>query len=628
MEVSTQEKRFPITILLVIIALAAIEPLTHAWIYYATPDGAVPTGAHTGDSAHHILCMRSFENGLHSPFATTKAADGPHSFRYFAAPLFLLYGLVGEVGRLLHVHEFLFLGIANGLGVAFLLLMTYRFLRDVFPRLATHAFFLYALGGGLGGILFLITGLFGTHTSPAFDTMFQRFAWYELIEGPHLSPVLLMARLYYTLPLGLAVAALTALIQADRIRCAKKAAFSCLLLFAATFLNMRVGPMVWLVVLLYLLSAATGKRTQRVRLALAVSAAVFFGVAASWILLRAHPSYRENVVDVTVAVMRIIPFLSATIFLWIAVAPRILPTIQSLPAALRMFANAAVGYLSVYLILYALYQAYWGNWLVGGDTSAAIAVSDASLLGVPLAIYAAHLWRRKSNLEGSPPSPELQWTLLWMFLFLTMAVAALGHGTFLRFAPQRLMIFLGLPIAILAAEGLTHLPPLRRFALYTTIIACGITSTGVAALYFQGPLGRIPGQGPFAYLHYETMTENDASLLEQLPDGNIVVPPWSPIAFGEIVALQPGKQVLGGPGAMNLGDQNFGTLQRAVNTFFDPNTPDKVRRSFAHEWQIDYVYCPDTCPIQPETLAAFRATPWLKEAAWVGKGRIFLVALE
>ena len=628
MEDSTPKKRFPITILLVILALAMIAPLTHAWLYYGTPDGAVPTGAHTGDSAHHLLCMRSFENGFHSPFATTKAADGPHSFRYFAAPLFLLYGLVGEVGRLLHIHEFLFLGIANGLGVAFLLLMTYRFLREVFPRLAKHAFFLYALGGGLGGILFLLTGLFGTHSDPVFETYFQRFAWYDLIEGPHLSPVLLMARLYYSLPLGLAVAALTALIQADRIRCAKKMVFTCFLLFIATFLNMRIGPMIWIVALLYLLSAATGERTQRIRLALTATSAVFFGVAVSWLVLRVHPSYRENVVDVTVAVMRLIPFLGATILLWIAVGTHLLRTIQSLPTTFRFFANAAVGYLSVYLVLYALYQAYWGNWLVGGDTTAAISVSDVAFFGVPLGVGGAHLWRKKSKSGASPPSPELQWAILWLLLFLAMSVAAIGHGAFLRFAPQRLMIFLGLPLAILAAEGLTQLNPLRRLTLYTTILACGVTSIGVGALYFQGPLGRIPGQGPFAYLHYEAMTKEDASLLAQLPDGNVVVPPWSPIAFGEIVALQPGKQVLGGPGAMNLGDQNFGALQRAVNTFFDPNTVEKDRRTFAHEWKIDYVYCPDTCPIPPETLAAFRATPWLKEAAWVGKGKIFLVALE
>jgi len=123
------------------------------------------------------------------------------------------------------------------------------------------------------------------------------------------------------------------------------------------------------------------------------------------------------------------------------------------------------------------------------------------------------------------------------------------------------------------------------------------------------------------------MTEADARLLEQLPAGVVAVPPWSPIAFGEIVARNGDHQVLGGPGALNLGDQPFGALQAEINRFFDGATHDSERREFAVNWCVDYIYCPDTCPVDSAALQALRETAWLTVFAETGRGVIFRVQI-
>lgn len=365
-------------------------------------------------------------------------------------------------------------------------------------------------------------------------------------------------------------------------------------------------------------------RPRRASFALALAVPVVIGGAAGAAVLHLHPSYTENVAAVTQGVMRLLPFLSVTVFFWIAAFPAIRAAIAALSPPYRTAALAAAGYLLAYLILFLGYQAYYGNWLRGGDSTAPIVISDPALVGAALGLFYGLLTWHKAR-PAPPETDSPAWAVLWLLAFLTLALGAFGHGWFQRFTPQRFMILLGLPLAILAAHGLDAMRPALRRALYTAILACGIISILVASLFFQGSWGRTPGHGPFAYLHYNFMTQADADLLEHLTPGIIAVPMWSPIAFGEIISLRPGARVLGGPGAMNLGDQPFGQIEKAAKTFFSPDTPDVLRRSFARDWCVDYVYWPDTCPLDPRVLEELLATPWLELLAHAGHGAIFRV---
>ncbi len=625
---------------LVIVMLASVEPLTHLWVHHCPPEGTVPTGMHIGDSGHHLLSMRSFDNGFFSPFATCRAVHGDHYFGYFAVPIFLLYGVAGEIGRVLHLDEFLYLGLLNGLGGLLYLIAAYRLLRRISPRHGENAFLLFALGGGLGGVLYVATGLLGWHTHPRFEQDFLRFAWYELIEGQHLSPLLLMPRFYYTFPLALGLSALTALIDTDRAGGRVRWMLPCLLMMLATFINARLGPMLGFIAVLYLADASPRDLRTKIREAAALAVAVGAGGAAAWAVLRWHPVYTANVSQVTQQVIRLLPLLYATLFFWPGAWPALRKDLGELRPLLRYPACALGGYLLAYAALYAAYQAYYGNWLHGGDTIAAARVSDPALLGAVPGLAAAFLLRKKrraampacgSGTHCAVPcwagyqEASSAWLTLWLLAFLAAGLSANGGGALLRFSPERCIVLVGLPLSLLAARGLAAMAPRRARFLYATLLVCGMLSLGVASLCFQGPLGATPGKGPFAYLHYELMTAHDAQLLEELPDGTVAVPLWSPIAFGEIVALKKGVRVLGGPGALNIGDQPFGRLESALARFFAADADDEFRREFVREWCVKHIYCPDTCPLEPAILEQLRALPWLREFARAGAGCLFEV---
>ena len=613
----------------VLIALASIEPATHVWIAYFPPGDAVPTGMHIGDSSHHLLCMRMFDTDFYSPFATCRAERGAHYFGYFAPPIFLLYGVLGLLRKALGIDAFLFLGFANGVGGALYLASAYRFLREAVPRLANRAFLLFALGGGLGGVLYLITGVLGWHAAPSFEEYFRRYAHYELIEGPHLSPVLLMPRLYYTLPMALALLGLAAVIRAERGGRKRDAGAAAALLAAATFLNLRIGPPAWAIAALYLVCRRQRGARQRAWLGCLMALAVAVGGAAAWRMICMSPTYSANLKGAIRMSMWLSPFASAVLFHFLTVPRAVRRDMAALPKVLYVGAWALLGYLGAFALLYLGYQAYYGNVWRCLDVMVAVRMSDWALLGAPAGAGYA-LWRSRSRTAFAGES-ETGWVTLWLLSFLGIALSAFGQGWFMQFNPQRLMVFLGLPVAILSAKGLAQIAAARpRFAaaLTAVIVACGVCSIAVGALCFQGPLGRVPGKGPFAYLHYETMTQTDAHMLDRLKEGVVVTPPWSPIAFGEIVALRPNVSVVGSVGAMNISDQLFGPLQDQVNAFFDAHTPDGVRRDFARQWCLDYVYCPEMCPVDKDVAAQLRGADWLQEVASENRAALFEVIAE
>ncbi len=100
------------------------------------------------------------------------------------------------------------------------------------------------------------------------------------------------------------------------------------------------------------------------------------------------------------------------------------------------------------------------------------------------------------------------------------------------------------------------------------------------------------GPRSYGYLDYSLIPVEDARLMEQLGEGVVLAPPWSPVAYSEVLSLRPNARVLGGPGAMNIGNLDFSELNAKVYEFFDPATPPRVRRHLIKTYCVEQVYFP------------------------------------
>lgn len=601
-----------------IAVMACVQPALHAWIAYCPPAGTVPTGLHVGDSGLLLYCMRMFATGFESLYATCKTSLGTHNVAFYPVPQLWIYGVLGLIARLLHVSDFAAYGFANGLGVFLYLFAVHVFLRSAVPRFASTAFLLFALSGGLGGILFIITGVFGLHGVAGFEDVFRRFADYELIEGPYLLPVLHFPRLYYTLTLALGFGSLAALITAYRERGVQHRIASAAVVLPAAFINMRFGLFVLAIAALFLLLQEDRPLSQRARIGLPVFLSGLFGVALSSWLFHANAAVIENHFQVGSVAMWLSPFATAAFFHLVLLPGETARGLRALAGIWRVSAFAAVGYLALFAALFCGYQAYYGNIVIARDGAVATAISDPALLGA-LAGAAYAFFRRRGT--SSHEELDTAWVLLWLLFFLAVSISAFRQGWFLRFGPQRLEVLLWLPLCILSASALQRLGARTRRAFLSVMIVCGVCSVSVASLCFQAPLGYAPSVSPYASLHSEVMTDADASVMGHIGSGTVLT--TDPAA--DIIVLRRGNPVVFGNATFNLTDQPFAPLRDGVSRFFSPSATDAFRREFVRAWCADYVYCPDTWPVASETLGQFDAAPWLERVATAGRAALFRV---
>lgn len=614
-------KRIPPWVWAVIVALSSIPPLTHFWIAHFPPEGTVPTGLHGGDSAVFIHCMRMFDTDFFSPYANRNAERGAHSPTYFAAPFFWMYGVVGATGRALHIGEFQMLGVVNGLGGFAYLLAAYLFLRAVFPKRADSAFLIFALGGGPGGILYIVAAVFGMHGAANFEPYFLRYATYQLIEGASLLPVLIMTRLYYTVPLACLLGAIALLVTGRGKPSRRLIAMP--LLFAGTFINLRFGPMAWGVFVLYLMADTERPVAGRMRLGALAAMPVLLAWAFGALMLRNNPAYVGGAVSTVRTNIWLSPFIAATIFHLAVVPGQALRAARGLPCFARTCAYAGIGYMAAYVLLYCLYNAYYGNVWHCLDFTSAVRISDWALLGALPGALLANI-----GADRKPGPPLDGWIALWLIAYTAVGISAFGQGWFLRLVPQRLLVLLALPFAIAVAEGLHRLRwahPRAATGLTWAIVSCGVCSIAVASACFQGPLGHWPGCGPFAVTHCELATKADARLLD-LAEGGVVLTPvtWGP-AMGDVAAARPGTSTVFGYGSLNLLDRQYPDTFEALDTFFTEGMPAASRKKLVDDWSVDYVLCPDCHPVDENVIEQLRHTPWLSEVVQSGKGVLFSV---
>lgn len=593
------------------------------------PEDAVATGLHIPDSALFLQSMRMFLTQFESPYATCQSPHGDHSLTFYSVPHLWLYGALGLLYALLPIHHLLFWGLTNVLGALFYLIVMYRFLRELAPRHASAAFLLFAVSGGAGGLLYAVTACCGLHGHPLFESYFTRFALYDLMEGPHLNPALYAARLYYTLSLGLCFGGLTALLRAARTGETRGQMVWALPVLLGSFLDARYSVFTLALVALCLLHHSALDPVRRLRLAAGYGLPAAAGLAAAYALMRINPAVVENHVEVANMAMWLSPFLCVAWLHLLLAIPPVLAACRALPRPGRMAAGGGMGYLLAFLLLYVLYQGYYGNLLTGRDGSVAAHISDAALLGALLGVFAARRFAEQPAARG-----EHAWVAFWLLLFLAVSLSGWGRGWFLRFGPQRLQVFLWPPLCLFAAMGLARLRPNVAAAAWIVLLGCGALSLLTAVFVFQGPVGRVHAQGPFPAHHAEIMSANDAVIVSAVPSGAMVL---APPPFSDAIALgfghrlnnftQDPPRTVFGIASFNLTEESYVLLKRETDAFLDPATQDAVRRETARRWCVDYVACPESGAHAGALRDVLLRAPWLRMVRQQG-GSLLLEVLK
>lgn len=607
--------------------LGLLQPITLLLIRNAPPAGMTPTGMHIPDSALFIQAMSMFDDGFESHYATILAPNGLHDPAYFAIPHLWFYGLQGAMAHALHADYFLFYGVCNGIAAIVCYMSLYRFFRAAAPFVANSAFLLFALGGGVGGVLFFATAFAGLHESPHFESYFWRFAVYELVEGAHLFPVTYLGRSYYTLSLAACFSALTVLMHALRMRCSAHGMLAAIILFAGAFLNARFG--------LFTLGIAACYVTNRTLRGEKVPFNIGFpfivggaaGWLASWALMNTSSVMIRNHVDVGNMSMQFSPFVVTALWVLPLCLFDAYSRMRTMPVMPRMLTGAALGYLGAFALLFAAYQTYYGNWLIARDSVVASAISDWALAGaIPAALLS--MSRRREN-HGTPYA----WITIWMLGFLCLAISAFGQGWFLRFGPQRLMVMLFPAMCISAALALQRIatgrPRLAR-TYVAGVCGCGIVTIAVSAFCFQAPLGRKPNPQAFDETQTAVITDADARLIDAIPpneEGLAWIPAvvMAPLPASDVVAMRRGNSVAFGIGTFNMSDQPYLPLRMINEMFFSDLIGDGARISILHTLRVHYVFCPDTWPVSEATQRALDRCEYLDPVAEAGRGKLYRV---
>jgi hypothetical protein len=615
---------------LIIAVLSCLQPAAHLLIQYAPPEGMTPTGIHIRDSATFLQSMDMFENaGSDAPYETKLGESDFTFWKQFALPMLWFYGIQGAAVHSFTANNFLAYGFFNGLFTALFLVVVYRFLRIAVGKSAPFAFALFTLGGGLGGVLFFVTGALGLHSAAGFEDHFWRFGVYELFEGAHLFPVTYYARSYYTLSLACCLGGLTTLMRAFQIRCGGHALLAAIILFPGAFLNARFGVFTLGIAALYIMAQPSPHRRSHIVLSLMFFVSGIAAWATSWMHMAMSPTIIPNLLDVGDMNMHFSPFVVAAILFLPPCLYETWRQARHMTRPWRALASAGFGYLAAFACLFLVYQTYYGNLLIARDSAVAVAISDWALIGG----VAGLLWGLRM------PSPEAPgknpWIAIWFLGFFALAISAFGHGWFLRFGPQRLMVMLFLPMCILTAEGLQAWTTTRpRFArAYTgAIIGCGIITIAASTFWFQGSFGQAPGKTVYAETRPFFMTENDVQLIGLVPQNSAgryssvkLLTVLAPPPASDIVAMRRGNPVLFGIGSFNMSNQPYRETRSATEHFFAPGTSATDRLQILSDWDVRVVYCSETWPVDSQTLDELDRMPDLELLERAGDGALYIV---
>ena len=607
----------------VIALIGLYDPVLHLYLQYGLPEGRVATGLHMADDSYCMYMMGMLYTDFFSPFITCQHPEEFLSIHAYVLPHCWIYGVYGWCANALGINTFVALAIGNGACCAFLLWSVFRFLRHVHPKTASLAFLIFSVGGGIAGVAFLLSLLNGWVDHPQFDAFFLRTARYELFEGAFLSPLAMVQRLYYTLPIGLGFFLFPGFMKACQRTSARAHRVPATLFFLLVLFQARIGPLFLLGMISWLACAGAVPWRRKFFIiggygfvaALALSIAVTLG--------NLNPVNSFNVSHFLRFSLLFGSFLSVAGLKIVAALPAFWMALRRLRGVLGLVAWTLAGYIITHGAGWAAYQIYYGNLLGRGEWAVLSRLWPWTLLGLPLGL-AVGLLHAKFPPPSAPATREdsalqRRWVLLW---FLALCAASLPHppsGPYLGATPERLLVMMGVPLAMLAASGL-HLwrayVPVLANALTLIILVCGAASMAVSMLFFQGPVGVEDEESPFHEMHWESIPRNEAEIIALIEEGVVLAPAIStPVYTDIIVKMRPGTSTLFGQGALGHSDQNMEIMSNDVVRWFRPDGLDAYRRDFVDAWCVNYIFCPATNPINAETLAQLKNTPWLEKVA-------------
>lgn len=613
----------PVWVWAIIAFAAMMPPLLYTWTALAPPTGHLPSGLRTLDSYCYLTPMIHAPQDWFSPYARCDAPLGGASRGYYGMPYHLLYAALGLLCKATGIAPWTLLGLVNGLGFALLLHAVHALLQRLSPTCANRGFLFAITGGGLGGIVWLLSHASGLDTHAAFPSIFLRFGVYDLTEGARSNLHLLHDRLYYTLPMALCLMGITHwLWRASSF-------FAPLLLLAVgTFLNFRVGPMIAGAGILIFLSDPTARVSRHWWKHLrAPLLGTGFGTAAALFYVRTNPFHAESSIALSQESVWFSAFLCASFFLLPTAGLALLHIHRHARGWVRLALGGLLGYWCAFTLLYLAYQLYYGNWPHTIDAAPAIAMSDWALPGLLLGTWVS--WRYCPSGEPRNLTPYAAGVALWFLLYGALAFSAWGQGTYLAFAPQRFMATLGIPMALLAAQGLSLMAsraPRASQAWLTATCIAGLLSMGLTWLGCYGPWGFDTVQRALPWTRFAYVSEADQVLMSRIPEGSVVLTPATEAPlFGDILSQRPGMKVVYGNGSLDFSREDFADIREAVTRYYSPDATEQERQAFLRERCVTHVYCPDTAPVPAAIRDALRASPLLKPVGICGEGIVFEV---
>jgi hypothetical protein len=618
--------RPPRWVLLIILILASIDPVMHEVNARFPPEATVATPSHTLDTIiYHTAMVHAFPP-YNSPYALWNDPGGGQGLANYALTFHHLYAAIGWLGGQFGVAPLTSLGIANGLSVMLYLYFVWVFLCLAVPRLANVSFLLFAAGGGLGGLAYLAALATGFTEHPEFASYFQRYFYYELCEGPRAQPFLMVTRLYYTLGLAFGFAGLAAFIYHASGRPGRYLYAGAMLLVAASLINFRVGPMLLGVAILYTLDLRGVPCGRKVYQGAVLCVGTATGCAAALALMRLNPEMVSGVTDSMRSALWLSPYASATFWYWLLLPPVLITSLRSSTPFLRIVLALVLGYIAAFLMLYGLYQAYYGNFWRTSEYSAAVQISDWALLATaPIGVF--FLWRFKSSdpLPSALSAPS--WVACWWCGLFGLAVSAFGQGYWLRFAPDRFVVIMGVPLAILGASAICRLnlraPRLSRMVCAVFLVS-GVLSCAVTWLVTYGPWGYETLQRSYPWTRGAFVSVHDDRLLNGLGTGRVLAPSEGAPLMGDLAVLR-GNSTVFGVGTFNYTRSVGSGLRARVAEFFAPDTPESLREEYVRDWRAQFVLCPHDDSVAPETRTQLQQYPWLETIVVEGDGLLLRV---
>lgn len=594
------ERQTPRWVFALIVAMGLLPLFNTALLLGFPPPGTVSSGLHTVDTYCYITPMREMPNGFASPYARVENGTMPSGTKYYGMPYHYLYGALGGLNSLVGLPPLWALAIANSLGIALLFWSVWCLLSAFFPQVRGGAFLLAVFGGGLGGATGFLAIMFGWWEYPQFQDAFPRWFRYDLVEGARGNLHLLQDRVYYTLPLALAFFGWVRLHH-------RHPASAGVPLVIATFINFRIGPMVWA---LGLLSLCATQPKPRIRDAAFWSAGMLTGLTLALAVVSRNPSHVESSHQIARESIAFTAFIASLGWL---LPPALVAMTRALRAA-RGWTRAAIwsgaGYLAVFTLLFIAYHVYYGNWWLPLDFAAASKISDWALLGIPAGLVVS-CFQPAATPDQSSSSPPA-WLVLWACAFIGVGISAWGAGWFVQFTPQRFIVLSGLPVAVLAAYGICAWKTRTRAVYLALTILFGVSSIAFTWLVSHGPLHDRPATALLPWTRFAYISVGDEPAVDLLDAGVVLTPSSGAPLYGDVIAAQTACSVVYGNGTLDFSGEEMTAIRREVDHFFSGNATQKERLALLSAWQVRYVFCPARTPVPQDIRDAFQALPGMR----------------